>query len=788
MSAPTTVLPNLAELEWFVRLVYADAPPSSIFGYGSRVIGEVRGSWGSATSLDAYVAQLRALAECPGLDSVWHRNTTLRALPGAGERGKSVHSLSIPCLNLDGDIAGPRHKREPFNANGEPQDPLPASADEIRALFAETGLPEPSYWVDSGGGLNPYWLPDKPIPLATPEELAYGTKFAGRWHAVAHHVWQKNRRHLDTTRDLARVMRVPGSVNRKCVQEGVQEALCRVVGGGGRKYTYQELEDALTAAEARWNITGGRPFAYIPSQASSGGTALPWLTPPTSPPTAGGVPAAPVAADGSPLPAPPGLPAIPLVEDAERRFTMAEAEAFCAPTLEKLANSRHGHGRNNLLNDAACVMRRFRGSHWTDEQIVERLMGLAQQCGTLADKGEEQCLATIRSGLSTPADWMATRVPDAPPATAPGIPQQWTPGPQVDPVDALMAKMLDRDALDHVPLPKHLIRDVLALESECWCIGVPGGFKSFVALDWACHIATGLDWRGKPVHRGRVVYVAAEGRRGLPLRVKAWEATYGRRVEDVRFLPEPVQAGDPSAWSVLIEACRRLMPVLIVLDTQARITVGLEESSATAMGLFVEAVRKLKEATGACVLVVHHIGRNGEDARGSSALDGAQDTEIRVDRPTKKKERSALTATISMDKQKDDDETTRFPIQLDVVDLGTDPDTGRPLSSLALRPWNPFVDPTPVHTPDFVANLATAQHDALTALLDHGDEADGATRTELRAWINERRKEVDQKPIPKGTLASALVKLIDNGLVEKLSLNRVMATDLARQWTRPKSS
>ena len=25
------------------------------------------------------------------------------------------------------------------------------------------------------------------------------------------------------------------------------------------------------------------------------------------------------------------------------------------------------------------------------------------------------------------------------------------------------------------------------------------GFKSFVALDWACHVAAGKPWRGKPV-------------------------------------------------------------------------------------------------------------------------------------------------------------------------------------------------------------------------------------------------------------------------------------------------
>ena len=67
------------------------------------------------------------------------------------------------------------------------------------------------------------------------------------------------------------------------------------------------------------------------------------------------------------------------------------------------------------------------------------------------------------------------------------------------------------------------------------------GFKSFVALDWACHVALGLPWRGREVTQGDVVYVVAEGKKGIPGRVSAWEATYGHRVSGVHFLPEPVQ-------------------------------------------------------------------------------------------------------------------------------------------------------------------------------------------------------------------------------------------------------
>lgn len=328
----------------------------------------------------------------------------------------------------------------------------------------------------------------------------------------------------------------------------------------------------------------------------------------------------------------------------------------------------------------------------------------------------------------------------------------------VDPVDALLARMLDRDMLGEIPPPKPLIRDMLDLDSESWIIGAPGGFKSFVALDWACHVALGLDWRGKKVQRGTVVYVAAEGAKGLPLRVRAWEETYGQRVEGIRFLPEPVQVSDAERWATLVGACRRLTPVLIVLDTQARITVGLEENSARDMGVMIDAVRRLKAATGACVLVVHHTGRDGGDARGSSALDGAQDTEIRVERPSKKSERAMLTASITTDKQKDGSESEGFEIQLQVVDLGCDPENGRLLTSLAIKPANPFDQPVARPEPDHIANLVPNQQYLLEALREHADHEVGALASELRAWVRERYG-VD---IPKGSTGTALTALCRN--------------------------
>lgn len=335
-----------------------------------------------------------------------------------------------------------------------------------------------------------------------------------------------------------------------------------------------------------------------------------------------------------------------------------------------------------------------------------------------------------------------------------------------DPVEALLSRMLDRDALDLIPAPVPLIKGVLDLDSESWIIGAPGGFKSFVALDWAGHVSAGTPWRGREVTQGLVVYVAAEGSKGVPQRVRAWEATYGRRMERVRFLPEPVQVKDGETdktgrpgreWRVLVEACRRLQPVLIVLDTQARITVGLEENSNTAMGVLIEAVRALKAATGACVLVVHHTGRNGEDARGASALDGAQDTEIRVDRPEKGREQ--LTAVVSIDKQKDGDESAEWPVQMTVVRLEEEQ------TSLALAPWDPSAAAPARPLPEWDANLTENQQDIMAAMRKIADHERGATAAEVSRSVDEMRTERGAPKLAKTSLYTGRDALAKRDLV-----------------------
>ena len=69
---------------------------------------------------------------------------------------------------------------------------------------------------------------------------------------------------------------------------------------------------------------------------------------------------------------------------------------------------------------------------------------------------------------------------------------------------------------------------------------------------------------------------------------------------------------------------------LLVLDTRARCTLGLEENSATEQGLAVDSADSIRAAAACTVWGIHHTGRNGSNPRGSTAWDGAVWSDLRL--------------------------------------------------------------------------------------------------------------------------------------------------------------
>ena len=187
--------------------------------------------------------------------------------------------------------------------------------------------------------------------------------------------------------------------------------------------------------------------------------------------------------------------------------------------------------------------------------------------------------------------------------------------------------------------PDWLIQDRLEVDTLALLFGDPKTGKSFIAIDHACSVATGLDFHGHRVERSPVIYVAGEGHNGIARRLKAWEIGRAMPLDDAPLFVSEKAARmlDQDSVDGVIEAIDEVAvehgpPKLIVLDTLARNFGPGDESSTQDMNEFVAAADRLRTAHGAAVLIVHHTGHGDKQrARGSIALKGAIDAEFRVD-------------------------------------------------------------------------------------------------------------------------------------------------------------
>jgi hypothetical protein len=200
--------------------------------------------------------------------------------------------------------------------------------------------------------------------------------------------------------------------------------------------------------------------------------------------------------------------------------------------------------------------------------------------------------------------------------------------------------------------------------------------KTFVATDMAYHIAEGLAYAGMTTTKLPIVYVAAEGGRAVRKRLLALRAKYGPS-DNFFLIAEPVNLRDPNADTApLIEAIAKLemRPGLVVIDTLSRAIAGGEENSSVDMGALVANFDRVRAATGAHLLVVHHTGKNlAKGARGHSLLRAATDTELEVQ-----------SGVISATKQRDMDGSWSSGFRLEPRVLGLD-DAGDPVTSCTVK-------------------------------------------------------------------------------------------------------
>lgn len=301
--------------------------------------------------------------------------------------------------------------------------------------------------------------------------------------------------------------------------------------------------------------------------------------------------------------------------------------------------------------------------------------------------------------------------------------------------------------------------------------------KTFAMMDIAYHIAAGLPWaEDHKTRQGAVVYVAAEGGKGILKRVRALRERHPE-AGNVPFyvVPCPVDLLRPDAdLKPLVQEIKGIADTygvtieLVVIDTLSRAIAGGNENDSQDMGALVRHLDLIRAHTGAHVSVVHHTGKDkAKGARGHSLLRAATDTEIEIDAHT-------LTVT----KQRDMDGGLMLRFRLKPIEVGAGPD-GRVMKSCTVEWAGPGDAIEPRLTGDerdWLKALGTAlaerdKHD-MKRPFDNGFFG--------RAMVTTNRfklKHAGKHTLTRQTADDWLAKLAGNGVVQKSSDNQWVITD-----------
>lgn len=284
---------------------------------------------------------------------------------------------------------------------------------------------------------------------------------------------------------------------------------------------------------------------------------------------------------------------------------------------------------------------------------------------------------------------------DDAPADYPDDPGYWgelsEPEPLRAPVDAPRARRLELVYFADIE-PSVEARDFIqgTLEEGAAAVvfGESNSGKTFWATDLALHVSAGIEWRGRRVDQGGVVYCALEGGRGFRNRVAAWKARHDGHEGPIHFAA--IQSGinllNPEADTEtlierILEAAQTLGAAikLIVIDTLSRALSGGDENSGVDMGSLVANMDRIRARTGVCVLFIHHSGKDAaKGARGWSGLRAAIDTEIEVEAG----EGAARTARVV--KQREMQKGDEHSFTLEVVEIGTN-QHGEPVTTCLVK-------------------------------------------------------------------------------------------------------
>jgi len=182
----------------FLVLLYGTDSP------GWLVFWRKRDHYAHTIPAASFSDQIDEVLEHMGKDDLYFAVGLQDQKPILGRRGEANSVKGIPGFWMDIDIKG----------QGHVQEELPGSKNEVVEFLNSLKFP-PTLVVSSGGGLHGYWLFEHPWIFNSGEEREKAMSLSKMFQADLIRLGKNNGWNFDNTSDLARLLRLPGTLNCK---------------------------------------------------------------------------------------------------------------------------------------------------------------------------------------------------------------------------------------------------------------------------------------------------------------------------------------------------------------------------------------------------------------------------------------------------------------------------------------------------------------------------------------------------------------------------------------------
>ena len=472
---------------------------------------------------------------------------------------------AIPGLWMDVDLKTGKHA----------QDALPETVEDCLQLFP---VP-PSIVVHSGGGVHAYWLFREPWVFDTPAERDEGADLLKGFQATIQNAATLQGWKLDSTHDLSRILRMPGSTNYKSVPVPVT-----IISHNDDRYNADDLEQYAAEPIGKSDRTTG--FQRNPQ-------------------------------DGN---------ADLLIDNCKFiQHCFANQKTLTEPEwLAMISNVARCADGENACHAMSAGYDNY-SQRETDKKIQHALEMRPLSCRYIQSACQFTGCPKNGCSVKNPASWALSKEKRNPKPIPTG---EYT-------IEVMTAEELENTDM---PEPVWIVDGLLPMGFSLLC-GKPKIGKSWMALDLGLTVALGGHAMGKIKTEQRKVLIMAleDPWRRLKSRLKLLSngAKWPKELILIKQIP-PADDGGLEELEKLIQAHQ---PELIVMDT-FEIFRSKAKKNANAYSADYASAREIKniaDSYGISILAVHHLKKAAESdfvqsVSGSSGITGAADAIMVLDR------------------------------------------------------------------------------------------------------------------------------------------------------------